>query len=159
MYKQNLAKLIPLLKKHDVKITCSESCTGGMLASILTEKAGSSKWFDMGFVTYSNEAKQKLLGVLPETLNQFGAVSIQTAQEMALGAQKQANADYALSITGIAGPDGGTPNKPVGTVCFGFATKEKVQTYCQHFDGDREKIRLYSVTFCLSLLVEALTHE
>lgn len=159
MYQENLAKLIPLLQKRDIKITCAESCTGGMLASILTEKAGSSRWFEMGFVTYSNEAKQLLLEVSKTTLDQFGAVSIQTAKEMALGAQKKANADFALSITGIAGPDGGSNEKPVGTVCFGFTTKTDITTYRMHFNGDREQVRLHSVNYCLSLLLNTLLTE
>ena len=159
MEQPDLTELLPLLQQQDVKVTCAESCTGGLLASILTDKPGSSKWFDMGFVTYSNDAKHQLLGVSLQTLAQFGAVSVETAREMASGAQKRANADFALSVTGIAGPDGGSKEKPVGTVCFGFATKDQVDSFQIYFKGTRSEIRLSSVTFCLNLLLNALSKK
>ena len=154
-----LPQLIELLQKNEIKVTCAESCTGGLLASILTEVSGSSQWFEMGFVTYSNQAKMQLLGVSDQTLQNFGAVSEQTAFEMASGARERANADYALSVTGIAGPTGGTVEKPVGTVCFGLATLDCVKTYTQHLTGNRQQIRESSVAFALSRLMDVLSYS
>lgn len=105
-------------------VTCAESCTGGLLAGALTSLSGSSQWFHQSFVTYSNQAKQERLGVMPDTLLKHGAVSRETVYEMARGAKAVAQADYALSISGIAGPGGGSAAKPVGTVWFGLATPE-----------------------------------
>lgn len=105
-------------------VTCAESCTGGLLAGALTSLSGSSQWFHQSFVTYSNQAKQDRLGVMPDTLLKHGAVSRETVYEMARGAKAVAQADYALSISGIAGPGGGSAAKPVGTVWFGLATPE-----------------------------------
>ena len=156
MYQSLLNQLITKLQQQDIKVTCAESCTGGLLASVLTEVSGSSKWFDMGFVTYSNEAKHQLLGVELATLAQFGAVSEQTAEQMAKGALKKANASYALSVTGIAGPTGGSEEKPVGTVCFGLSSLQKTFTYTQHFTGSRKEIRQQAVCFCLKILLEKI---
>src|SRR5476651_1245601 len=112
------------LKAQGLWITCAESCTGGLVAKAITDIAGSSAWFDRGFVTYSNAAKHQLLGVAEVTLHEFGAVSEESVREMAQGALHAAGANLALSISGIAGPDGGTEAKPVGTVWFGFADSE-----------------------------------
>ena len=112
-----------LLAEKGWKIVAAESCTGGLLAAAITHRPGSSQIFERGFVTYSNEAKMECLGVSAETLEKYGAVSDQTAEEMALGALKHSKADLAISITGIAGPDGGSHNKPVGLVYFGYALK------------------------------------
>jgi len=109
------------LHNRQLSIATAESCTGGLVASLLTEFPGSSVWFERGFVTYSNLAKQEMLGVEENLLKKYGAVSIEVAEAMALGALKHSTAQVALSITGIAGPDGGSKEKPVGTVCFGFA--------------------------------------
>lgn len=120
----------------------AESCTGGLVAAAITSISGSSAWFERGFVTYSNEAKVEELGVLPETLATHGAVSEQVAREMAEGAMRRSHAQCALAVTGVAGPDGGTPDKPVGTVCFGFAASgRKPMTTTRHFPGDRAAVR------------------
>lgn len=137
-------------------VTCAESCTGGLLASEFTKLPGSSEWFEAGFVTYSNFSKQKFLGVQNETLLQYGAVSEQTVREMAEGALKAAGADYALSISGIAGPTGGTDEKPVGTVWFGLASTEKTWVKTALFFGDRNNIREQAVEFSLVFLAEHL---
>ncbi len=147
-------------------LALAESCTGGMAAQFVTAIAGSSNWFDCGFITYSNAAKQKLLEVKEQTLIQYGAVSEQAAHEMVLGALQHSEADIATSITGIAGPDGGTESKPVGMVCFGFALKVKqpqnqtnvqtniqVTTQTMHFTGNRDAIRRQSVAKVLDTLI------
>lgn len=118
------------LTKKRQTVSCAESCTGGMLAAAFTSVAGSSQWFDQSFVTYSNKAKEDRLGVLPETLLEHGAVSRQTVYEMARGAKAVAQADYAVGISGIAGPGGGSESKPVGTVWFGFAFPAEVAKQC-----------------------------
>ncbi|HEY9101890.1 nicotinamide-nucleotide amidohydrolase family protein, partial [Chitinimonas sp.] len=110
------------------RVTAAESCTGGGIASAITDIAGSSGWFDMGWVTYSNEAKQRLLGVAPTTLAEHGAVSEPVVREMALGALQAAGADLAVAVSGVAGPSGGTPAKPVGTVCLAIALAGEVQS-------------------------------
>lgn len=145
------------LKAHGLTLALAESCTGGMVAQIITSIAGSSAWFDRGFVTYSNAAKVEMLGVSTTTLAQFGAVSEQTAIEMALGALKHSHADVTASITGIAGPDGGSAEKPVGTVCFAWVGKGfSVQSSTQCFNGDRENIRQQAALFILAALIGKL---
>lgn len=139
-----------------------ESCTGGLIARALTETAGSSNWFDRGFVTYSNEAKIAQVGVRGETLAAHGAVSEPTAAEMALGGLAQSAAALALSVTGIAGPGGAVPGKPVGTVCFGWAWRQQpdaapsVRVATHRFDGDRAEVRrraaLHALEQALSIL-------
>ena len=144
-----------LLKTNGEKLTTAESCTGGWVAQCLTAIAGSSDWFERGFVTYSNEAKVDMLGVDAETLVAHGAVSEATAAAMAAGALRHSRADWALSVTGIAGPGGGTPGKPVGTVCFGWAAGDgRVDTQTVHFAGDREQVRAQSVAHALGGLLE-----
>ncbi len=131
-------------------LAVAESCTGGWAAQAITAIAGSSVWFDRGFVTYSNAAKQDMLGVRPETLAQYGAVSEETAREMALGVLAHSPARVAFAITGIAGPAGGTPDKPVGTVCFAWAGGgQETVTERQYFPGDRRQIRAQSVRHAL----------
>jgi len=138
-------------------IVTAESCTGGWVAQELTAIAGSSAWFDRGFVTYSNEAKQEMLGVRAQTLKEHGAVSEQTAIEMAQGALERSRASVALAITGIAGPAGGTPAKPVGTVCFAWATKGRpARAETKRFSGDREAVRRQSVEYSLATVLEVL---
>lgn len=145
------------LKSKGQMLALAESCTGGMAAAAVTRVAGSSGWFDRGFVTYSNAAKMQMLGVKAETLEKFGAVSEQTAREMVQGALKNSQAGIACSITGIAGPDGGTAAKPVGTVCFAWAGTETAPTATTcHFTGNREEIRIQSVATALSGLLKAL---
>ncbi|WP_374267020.1 nicotinamide-nucleotide amidase [Zoogloea sp.] len=136
------------------RLVTAESCTGGWVAEVVTATAGSSAWFDCGFVTYSNDAKCALLGVSPMTLARHGAVSEPTTAAMARGALERAEADVALSISGIAGPGGGSAEKPVGTVCFGWARSgESPQTATCRFDGDRESIRRQAVVFALTELL------
>jgi len=138
------------LKSRGHWITCAESCTGGWVAKALTDIAGSSAYFDRGFVTYSNLAKQQLLGVSAATLQQHGAVSEAVVLEMAQGTLLAANADLALSISGIAGPDGGSTEKPVGTVWFGFALRDgRTVARLQQFSGDRDAVRLQATVFAL----------
>ena len=137
-------------------LVLAESCTGGMVAQTVTSVAGSSAWFDRGFVTYSNAAKIDMLGVSAQTLEKFGAVSEQTAAEMAAGAIKHSQAHIAGSITGIAGPDGGTADKPVGTVCFGIAQAKQYTTITQHFTGNREAIRQQATIAMLAELINQL---
>ncbi|WNP36704.1 nicotinamide-nucleotide amidase [Enterobacter kobei] len=141
------------LNARGATVTTAESCTGGWVAKVITDIAGSSAWFERGFVTYSNEAKSQMIGVKPATLEQHGAVSEPVVVEMAIGAIKAARADYAISISGIAGPDGGTASKPVGTVWFGFAsaTGEGI-TRCECFSGDRENVRRQATAYALQTL-------
>ena len=134
------------------QVTTAESCTGGWIAKALTDVAGSSSWFGAGLVTYSNEAKRSLLGVRAETLDEYGAVSEETVREMAAGALAASGADIAAAVSGIAGPDGGTPDKPVGTVWFAWAVSGATPvTYaeCVHFDGARETVRRRTVCHAL----------
>ena len=153
-------QLANALLQQQKQLAVAESCTGGWLAKCLTDIAGSSRWFERGFVTYSNAAKQEMLGVLPATLQQEGAVSEAVVHEMAAGAIRHSAADIAVAISGIAGPGGGTPDKPVGTVCFGLAIKEKVyQPDTQYFEGDREAVRRQSVAYALSRLLHVLEHD
>lgn len=133
-------------------VTCAESCTGGLLAAAFTSVAGSSQWFEQSFVTYSNRAKEERLGVSPATLLEYGAVSRQTVREMARGAQVAAQADYAVGISGIAGPGGGSESKPVGTVWFGFAFPGGSYEEIRRFDGNRESVRAQAVAFALERL-------
>ncbi len=152
------------LKTHDIKLALAESCTGGMVAEAITRVAGSSAWFDRGFVTYSNQSKIDMLGVSPVILEKFGAVSEQTAAEMALGALKHSQSQIAGSITGIAGPDGGSAEKPVGTVCFAWTGLNKstrnqpANTVTQHFAGNRQQIRQQATAFLMQQLVNSLKH-
>ena len=122
----DLAYIAAELQARGKTVTCAESCTGGLLAAALTELPGSSAFFDRGFITYSDKAKQQVLNVNANTLRHYGAVSEETVREMALGALIATKNDFALSISGIAGPDGGSDDKPVGTVWFGFATKQRI---------------------------------
>ena len=147
-----------LLARGEMLAT-AESCTGGQVAQELTAIPGSSEWFERGFVTYSNAAKTEMLGVPPETLAQHGAVSEATARAMANGALAHSHARRALAITGIAGPGGGSPEKPVGTVCFAWADGADAGMTCavtRHFQGKRAKVRQQSVEFALAELLRHL---
>lgn len=151
-----------LLIQHEGMLTTAESCTGGLLSGAITAIAGSSAWFDRGWITYSNDAKRKELNVSAATLNQFGAVSEEVAREMAQGALAQApRAKLALATTGIAGPGGGTADKPVGLVCFGFARRTsngiEVRSVAKVFEGDRGAVRQSSVHFSLATACEWLS--
>ena len=141
----------------DIKIACAESCTGGMVASALTDIAGSSQVFNGSCVTYSNEAKMKILGVKDETLKAHGAVSSECAIEMAEGALRVYNSDYAVSTTGIAGPDGGSESKPVGTVWFGLASRKgESHSFMKILPGNRGEVRTRAVRFALCELWKAI---
>jgi nicotinamide-nucleotide amidase len=141
------------LKARGATVTAAESCTGGWVAKALTDIAGSSAWFERGFVTYSNEAKSQTIGVSEETLAQHGAVSEPVVVEMAIGALKAARADYAVAISGIAGPDGGSAGKPVGTVWFAFASaRGEGITRRECFTGDRESVRRQATAYALQTL-------
>lgn len=144
--------VVRLLKKYELTVSTAESCTGGMLAARLVNVAGVSDVFREGFVTYSNKAKRKLLDVSKSTLKQYGAVSSQVAKEMASGCAFATDADVCVGITGIAGPDGGSEEKPVGLVYIGCCVKNKVSVEEYHFKGNREKVREQSVTKALDLL-------
>lgn len=137
-------------------LATAESCTGGWISQVVTATAGSSAWFDRGFVTYSNNAKQQMLGVGADTLARHGAVSERTAGEMAAGALARSDAHIALAVSGIAGPGGGSPGKPVGTVCFAWASSSgNILTQTVHFHGDREAVRRHTVVHALAT---AITH-
>ncbi|EIH7761830.1 nicotinamide-nucleotide amidase [Escherichia coli] len=141
------------LKARGATVTTAESCTGGWVAKVITDIAGSSAWFERGFVTYSNEAKAQMIGVREETLAQHGAVSEPVVVEMVIGALKAARADYAVSISGIAGPDGGSEEKPVGTVWFAFATaRGEGITRRECFSGDRDAVRRQVTAYALQTL-------
>lgn len=145
------------LRDRQLLLAVAESCTGGGLANEITAVAGSSAWFDRGFVTYSNESKMELLGVKAETLAHFGAVSEQAAAEMVCGVIAHSRADLAISITGIAGPSGGTTEKPVGYVCFGLMQRdEQYQTRVAHFTSGRKYIRRCAVGYALQWLLETI---
>ena len=144
------------LKAAAAVLATAESCTGGWAAQTVTSVAGSSAWFDRGFVTYSNAAKRQLLGVRDETLARHGAVSEETASEMARGALQRSDATVAVSITGVAGPGGGSADKPVGTVCFAWATADAVKSETHRFSGDRESVRRQSVIRALEGVLAAL---
>lgn len=142
--------------KNKIKLSFAESCTGGMVSALFTEIPGVSEIFMGSAVTYSNEAKHSLLGVSEETLAKHGAVSSECACEMAEGSRRIYNSDIAMSITGIAGPDGGTPEKPVGTVWFGYADKSRTISFKKEFKGSREQVRAASVKQILFTLSEEL---
>jgi len=144
------------LKAKGWKLVTAESCTGGWAAMALTAIPGSSDWFERGYVTYSNEAKREELGVAEETLRRHGAVSEQTAREMAAGALQKSHGHVALAITGVAGPTGGTPEKPVGMVCFAWTDGSKMTSVTKHFAGDRESVRRQSVVHALRQVLELL---
>ncbi len=154
------AALVRDAAARGVVLATAESCTGGLVAGAITDVAGSSAVFDRGWVTYSNAAKSTDLDVDPAVIEAHGAVSAPVAAAMAVGARRRSRADVALSITGIAGPDGGTPTKPVGLVWFGVATAAGVETHAQHFDpaGGRAGVRHGAVRHALALLYKALGH-
>jgi nicotinamide-nucleotide amidase len=148
-------RLAKLLLDRGKQLAVAESCTGGWLAKCLTDVSGSSGWFERGFTTYSNDAKREMLGVEAATLAEYGAVSEAVVREMAQGVLSHSPADIAVAISGIAGPDGGSPDKPVGTVCFAFAERGgNVQAMTCHFKGDREAVRRSAVHYALSQLLQ-----
>ena len=134
------------LKSHGLMLATAESCTGGWVGEAVTSVAGSSQWYDRGFITYTNEAKQEMLDVSASTLAEFGAVSEQTVREMAAGALKHSRAQVALAVSGIAGPGGATPGKPVGTVCIAWALRTGAgRSQIFYFSGDRAEVRRQAV--------------
>ncbi|HWV18008.1 MAG TPA: nicotinamide-nucleotide amidase [Rhodocyclaceae bacterium] len=145
------------LIERRLMLATAESCTGGWVAEVVTDTAGSSGWFDRGFVTYSNQAKADMLGVRTDTLATFGAVSEEIAREMAAGAIANSNADWSISITGIAGPGGGSSVKPVGTVCFGWCRRGGTPgSETMLFEGERRGIRQQAVMHALEGLLQRL---
>jgi nicotinamide-nucleotide amidase len=150
------------LADNAMMLATAESCTAGGVAYAVTLQPGASAWFDRGFITYSNEAKVQQLGVSPAYLRDFGAVSEPVARQMALGALTHGSAQIAVAVTGIAGPDGGTPEKPVGTVCFGWAIRRDpaaapwVQTATRHFEGNRASVRTQAIIAALEETVSLL---
>ena len=149
-------QVVKLLKEKNLKVSTTESCTGGFLAGTIVNVSGASSVFDEGYITYSNEAKQKILGVKAETLEQYGAVSEETAREMAQGCAKKAEVDIAVGITGIAGPTGGTEEKPVGLVYMGCYYKNEAKVKKFIFSGDRLQVRQQSVEEALKFILERL---
>lgn len=151
--------VLEAFKARGWMLATAESCTGGLIAGAITDIAGSSAFLDRGFVTYSNRAKIEMLGVRPDTLDRFGAVSEQVAAEMATGALARSSADVAISVTGIAGP-GGSDHKPEGRVCFGLATSDSVTTEQVDFGAlGRAEVRAASVTHALALVLECATRD
>jgi len=147
-------RLLELLSKHHLKIATAESCTGGLVAGVLCDISGISAHFEEGYITYSEEAKCKNLGVLPETIAHYGVVSCEVAEEMAMGAAERANADCAIATTGVAGPTGGTDENPVGTVCFACVVKNQVLTERMIFEGNRMEIRMQAAVYAIEMLCD-----
>jgi nicotinamide-nucleotide amidase len=149
-----VSELAAHLQRRGWWLACAESCTGGGIAAALTDVAGSSAWFDRGFVTYSNLAKQEMLGVSPDTLARCGAVSRETVIEMATGALARSRARLSVAVSGVAGPGGGTPDKPVGTVWIAWALGDAVWAVKESFAGDRAQVRAATVDAALDGLLE-----
>ncbi|WP_435102126.1 nicotinamide-nucleotide amidase [Arhodomonas sp. AD133] len=149
------AQLGEALAARGWRVTTAESCTGGWIGKVLTDVSGSSGWFERGFIVYGNDAKVDLLGVSADTLRVHGAVSLNTVAAMAAGARAAADADLAVAVTGIAGPEGGSADKPVGTVWFGWCRRDgEPDCECHQFDGDRDAVRRASVAYALSGLLD-----
>lgn len=149
-------RLASLLRERQWMLATAESCTGGLIAAACTELSGSSDWFERGFVTYSNEAKTESLGVDPKLIEANGAVSEVVARAMAFGAARHSHARVSVAVTGIAGPTGGTPEKPVGTVWFAFMIDGRLSSETVRFDGDRAAVRHGTVEHALQRLVEKI---
>ena len=144
------------LRRTKAKVTTAESCTGGGIAEAITAIAGSSYWFEYGYITYANKAKNQLLNVQQQTLDSYGAVSEQVVQQMAVGAINSSGADYAIAVSGIAGPDGGTAEKPVGTVWICWLAPEKTKVEKFQLQGDRQAIRKQVIKISLQELLHQL---
>ena len=150
---ENAEKLVNLLIEKKLHITTAESCTGGMVASRIVDVANASKVFNVAYVTYANEAKEKYLNVDSKTIEKYGVVSEEVTKQMAFGALKEANADISIVTSGIAGPTGGTEYKPVGMVCFGVGIKDNVYTSTKYFGNiGRNKVRSMATEYILSLI-------
>ncbi len=155
-----VTRIAEKLKAENARVSTAESCTGGWLAKTLTDLPGSSDWFEYGFVSYGNNAKQDLLAVPAETLDRYGAVSAEAVAAMADGALSRSGAELAVAVTGIAGPDGGSTDKPVGTVWFAWARRGRDPiSRCRRFDGDRDAVRRQAVVAALSGLLELLDRD
>lgn len=157
MLKRLTKEVHDLLLESGKHISFAESCTGGLLQKLVTDNSGSSSYFEGGFVVYSNRLKANLLGVSKDILNQHGAVSSECALAMVEGLKDQTDADICISITGIAGPNGGSDEKPVGTVWFGFSLSGKLETSCQCFSGNREEVREQSAFYVLERIKKNLS--
>lgn len=153
------SKIVEMLAERGLTVATAESCTGGFLGGTIVNVSGASQVYHEGYITYSNEAKERILGVKGETLRQYGAVSRQTAEEMAVGAALCANSEAALSTTGIAGPDGGTAEKPVGLVYIGCFLKGEVTVKEFRFQGSREENRRQAVSEALTMLYDQLNRR
>ena len=151
-----VAVLASMLTRLGWTLSAAESCTGGWIAKCCTDRAGSSEWFERGFVTYSNDAKHDMLGADEIVLEKAGAVSREAALQMAGGAQSRAGTDVAVAVTGIAGPDGGSTDKPVGSVWFAWSIKGSVDAELKQFRGDREAVRRHTVSHALQGLIDRL---
>jgi len=148
------------LKSHRLMLATAESCTGGWIAEAITMVPGSSDWFERGFVTYTYISKREMLGVKEETLGKHGAVAEEVGREMVTGALARSHAQVAVAVSGIAGPSGGTPEKPVGTVCFAWGTRDGIQrSETKHYPGDREAVRKLSVEHALKGVLAVLARR
>ena len=145
-------ELSEILVTNGLTISVAESCTGGSLSHAITSIPGASSYFDCGYITYSNQSKVEMLGVDTQTIKTYGAVSEEVALELVIGVAARSHSDVAVSVTGVAGPTGGTPEKPVGMVCFGFSYDGKTSTSTQLFSGDRANIVSQSVSYALKQL-------
>ena len=156
-FKNTVVLIGEALVSRDATLTTVESCTGGGISCALTAVSGSSAWFERGFVTYSNEAKTELAGVPSTLISEFGAVSVEVAAAMSNGGLKAAHSDFALSVTGIAGPDGGSLEKPVGTVCFGWSFRNgEAETERIVFSGDRSQVRFETIEHALQGMLKRI---
>jgi len=151
-----IEQLSQVLSNKRWQIACAESCTGGWVAKLFTDLAGSSTWFDRGFVTYSNRAKHEMLGVSNQVLEEFGAVSENVVREMAEGACEKAQVEVSLAISGIAGPTGGSNDKPVGLVWFAWSINGQIETYSEIFNGGRDDVRQQAVNVAIDRLLSLL---
>ncbi len=154
-----VSQLAKLLLEENATVSTAESCTGGLIAGELTSIAGSSAYFHEGYVTYSNEIKEKNLKVSHETLEQYGAVSEQTCKEMLLGLLQRTGSDYGIAVTGIAGPGGASEDKPVGLVYIGVGNLSNYRISKEHFQGDRKQVRMQTVARSIRLLTELIMEE
>ena len=156
---QRVETIAAWLRQHERKVCTAESCTGGLIAKTFTDLAGSSDWFDRGFVTYSNEAKSEMLAVPASIIGDYGAVSEPVAVAMASGALRHSRADYAVAVTGVAGPGGGSADKPVGTVWIAVASTLQQTARVFRFDGGRAAVRLATLDASLEMLLQTLAAE
>lgn len=154
-----LLQLAKALTQHGWMLATAESCTGGLIAAACTDLPGSSAWFDRGFVTYSNEAKTQMLGVPAALITQYGAVSEEVVRAMAQAAVSRSQAQTAIAISGVAGPAGGSPEKPVGTVCLAWQISHHTHSCCMHWEGNRHEVRKQAVALGLQQLLKYLTPQ